>query len=241
MATKQKVKEEEILENHKKKRQNLSTKFYLDKRVKKIIRKELDKNTSRTPKEGFLDAFAWRFSQMESSFDILSRFPILISSTNRSLEKRGMSRVDQFIYHIENYFSSVYIFEQRIKKFSGYIEKSSKKLKCDDVWLKKLKLSQQNISKSLESLIEIRGAHIHDRSYYNKDFYSLELFDRLSRHGQTEEDKRKYKGFVKIKLLLQRHKWRDTIKKNNSVCEALLGMLYESAFKLQKEIYKKIK
>lgn len=105
--------EEKILEKYKGKKRQYSSKFYRSGRVQKIIRKELNKDKPFTPKEEVLDAYAWRFSQVESAFDQLSRFPILISSTNKSLEKRDISRADQFIYHIENYFSSVYIYLSR--------------------------------------------------------------------------------------------------------------------------------
>ncbi|TXH07346.1 MAG: hypothetical protein E6Q06_03075 [Candidatus Moraniibacteriota bacterium] len=131
-------KERESFEKWKKEKNAIVDHFFSSKRVTKSVIKsisthdEKDVNFPLTNKERVLQEFGHRVAQLESARTQLERFPIIMSSYQRGLEKRkdGMSRIQQFIYHIGNYLSSVYIFEKRAEKLVSFLRRESRKLDC---------------------------------------------------------------------------------------------------------------
>ena len=230
---------------HKKGRAYSDT--FLDKvRVRQVLKKRKKAEESGTAvkltkRQQFLDSYVDRLSQLESTCARLKRFPIFLSSNHAALERRGISRVSQFVYHVENYLAVIYIFDQRVRRLSGFIEKLAKKHSCTQVDVQNLMTARKDLVASVEPLVVIRGSHTHEKYFQDDQIDEMLKYDKASDFATILADKKIFKNLAKTSLTLQRRRWKKDINSDIHKCEIQMGVLYEALDKLVWQIYKKIK
>lgn len=216
-----------------------SDNFFGNFRVKQVLkRQKLLLNI--TTKQNFLDSYGNRISQLELTYIRLKRFPIFLSSSSLALEKRGISRVAQFIYHIENYLALIYIFDQRIRRLVKFIEKSAKKYQCQLIDIQELTSVKNILLTSIEPLVLTRGKHTHEKYFYDKNFEEMERYDKAGDFSFNQYEKKAFKLYAKKLLSIQRKKWKEDINGDINRYEVQIGIMYTKLDKLVWQIYKKI-
>lgn len=241
-------KEKKRLTKWKKEKDEIVRHFYSSEKVRKVAVKSLSELTDSSPserpftkKERVLADFSDKFTHFITSRNQLDMFPILISSNNPRLEKQDISRVKQFVYHIENYLSAIYIFEQRAKRLVNFLNKKGLELDCDPRLIKSLKDGMKDFSVSLKQINELRGGHVHDRPFSDKELILLEQIDLFAEYPTDPPDGKDYFAIRKLLLRFQRNKWKGIIRNNNLNCDAIMVFILRPTFKLLREIQLKTK
>lgn len=246
MASAKEIREKKLFKKWEADRYRLVGEFISRKSVRKIFLKAVSNEVGSAPvltnKEKILTEFSRRLSELNSSRYRLDLFPVLLSSYHKSLERRGrLSRSEQLTYHVQNYLSDVYIFEQRAKRLAKFITNNAEKLGCDVDDIKALKESLKNLSATLEKVVEVRGKHIHEDGFSDNELTRLEMLDFILQHEKEPKEKLRLEGLRNILLRMQRHKWKDILRKNNANCDALMCMLLKPSIRLVREIIRKTK
>lgn len=231
-------------QNWYKKGKNYSDNFFKNFRVRQVLKKIKDEEESGTKaaftsRQQLLKDYGDWVNELESTRVRLARFPILLSSYHPSIEKRGISRVSQFIYHIENYLSVIYIFDQRVKRFVRTIEKSAKKQGCPAPDIESLVLAKESLIKSVEPLVKIRGNHTHDKYLKDNEIKEMEKYDRAGDFSDNLRDRKFFKSQAKLLLSEQRKRWKKDMLGDLEKYEIQLGILYSALDKVVWQIYRK--
>lgn len=193
-----------------------------------------------TTKQRLLDEYWGRLSQLEFTHTRLKRFPVFLSSFHLALEKRGISRVTQFIYHIENYLAVIYIFDQRVRRITRLVEKLATKHRCLQTDIQALADAKKNLMASLEPLVTVRGSHTHEKYFSDKDFDEMEKYDKAGDFSSDAVERKVFKTSAKALLSTQRKRWKKDIQGDIGKCEIQMGILYAKLDKLVWQIHKKL-
>jgi hypothetical protein len=131
----------------------------------------------RSKKEDFISKIFKGFTEINDVLERLQnielyvrRFPYAASS---------VTRLQYLKYHFENYLNEVYILRERLNSYLTSIKrlyrKDPRKHEIDEL----VKNIRKTISGSLGSVIEVRGAHIHEKRYDDDDFARLRTLELL--------------------------------------------------------------
>ncbi len=221
-----------------KKREECVEKYFKHHRAIQTLKK-LSGDKPLTRKQEVLSEYGRWLAQVESAHSRLERYPIWLSSTNSAVERRGISRVDQFTYHIENYLAAVYILNERVRRLVSYLEKRGGRKRCNTTTIESLRKARRTFMLSLDPLMEIRRRHTHEKHFNDKELTTMEMADKAGEFSKDPSEKKQFKGWAIILLRFQRHRWKKMLKNNNRNFSVLLGMIYEPADKLVWEIYQK--
>jgi uncharacterized protein YktB (UPF0637 family) len=130
-------------------------------------------------------------------------------------------------YHIQNYLQETYIFKERLERLVKIFEKTCKKQNID----KKTEIEKIRtiIKSTLDSVVQIRGAHVHQKNYDNDDLLRLSLFELLDLSGEIKKD-----ALIINRLIYKqdRQKWKKDI---HSSAQNLTELL-DSVLKILKPI-----
>ncbi len=129
-------------------------------------------------------------------------------------KKYQISSLSYLQYHVENYLNEIYILKNRLISYLNILEKTYSKTELNKEIARTIKPLYPGISTAFRGYVDIRGGHVHELRYSDKDFdklSTLELFARLedklgniSRHlYRTEYHKVRKKWTVKIKTDLK--------------------------------------
>lgn len=219
--------------------------FFNDSRARKMLKKKRDSEQRgkklEIKNQIFLDEYGDWLDQIQTSFTRLKRFPTLLSFHHLLLEKRGISRTTQFIYHIENYLAAIYIFDQRINKFYQFIEKFSQKYKCSSVDLKNINQLRRNLTNCVSPIMNIRGSHTHVKNFQDADIDEIIKYDKSGDFTNNISEKKLFKNKAHSLLKLQRQKWEKDMSEDMRKCEINTGILFKAVDKMVWKIYRKIK
>jgi len=211
--------------------------FYL----RQLAKKKTKNNPRLTVKQAFLDDYADRLSQLEFTRTRLGRFPKFLSSFHSALEKQGISRVAQFIYHLENYLAVVYIFDQRVKRLVKFVEKLAVKLGCPQADIEKVTDAKEILIASVEPLVKVRGNHTHEKYFFDYALEEMEKYDKAGEFTTNLRERKIFKNSAKTLLNLQRKRWKKDINGDIDKCEIQLGVLYAVLDKLVWQVHVRIK
>jgi len=108
-------------------------------------------------------------------------------------------------YNIESYLQEVYILKGRLIFYLRTIRRAYRGSKIEQNLNIKIKKLENEIEKFFDSFASVRGRHVHENRYTDKDMDRLALFDVLSK---SQDEK-----FVKIIELLYKLAYNDIRKK----------------------------
>ncbi len=165
---------------------------------------------------GFME-ITGSYERLEDIEVYIGRFPF--SNTR-------ISKLRHLQYHIENYFSEVYVLKNRLITYLDCIKKA---YKSDPRCLKvraETKRLRLIIEKTLENLVNIRGDHVHLSRYEDPDLDRLSLFEVLSHGAQDEGPDMALKALHEWNYKDTRRKWKRTISKNNLATRKLLDVYF---------------
>ena len=198
--------------------------------LKKSAKAKLDKKVKFNKKEKFILKIGQTLAEIESQLEILDFFPVFINSSNYNLEKKGFSKIAQFRYHLEYYFSEMYILDQRLDRLMRILAKNIKERNEKE----KLNMIRKKQHEILDNLLNVRGLHVHEKKYQDSDIYHMELLEQYMM-SNTEVRKTKKNDYAKedLKFYLSnnRNKWKKIINKNNKSMKESIDQIYHFVFK----------
>ncbi len=215
-------------------------KFFFDRFIKvaqnplkKLNKAKIDSKIKLNEKELFVLKIGQTLAEIESQLSLLNFFPKLINSSNYYLEKKGFSKIAQFRYHLECYFSEIYILDQRLKKLIKILQNELEDKSKKEILGKLIKKQHE----MLDGLIKTRGLHVHERKYQDGDLYYIELLDQYIKSNPQNE--KVVKDEVKCFLNRNRKKWKKIIENNIHNISRSIDEIYYIVFK-ELELLKKI-
>jgi hypothetical protein len=100
-------------------------------------------------------------------------------------KRQGISQAIYLKYHIENYLNELYLLKNRLISYLKLIDKSYKRSKRYKQVAESIFPLYSLVTDSLEGYIRVRGTHVHQYRYSDKDFDRLSTLELLSR-GEKE-------------------------------------------------------
>lgn len=214
---------------------------FLDKpQVKEVLRK-VNTSARLSNKENLLNTYEDYLRQIESARSRIGKFPVLILSSDINLEKKGISLVSQFIYHIENYLAAVYVFDQRIRAFTNAFERHGNRQRCRQANVTAFKTASDSLLVNLRYLVQIRGRLTHVRFFDDAEMIEMEKYDKAGDFATSRSDKANFKTQAKILLEVQKIKWKKLIIKTNNQCDVEMGIFYKASDEIVWEAHRKMR
>lgn len=135
-----------------------------------------------SPKEDFIANKLFR-PMWEILLSMQSIENIRIYAKRFPYKRQNVSRYSYLRYHIENYLNEVYLLHNRLKAYLALIEKAYKKSSFSNNVLTITEPLKTVVEISLENLLNMRGYHVHEYRYTDKELdrlSTLELFSESS-------------------------------------------------------------
>src|SRR3989344_747103 len=200
-----------------------------------------NRNRGLNNKQLLLKEYYDHIIELDLTYIRLKRFPLFLSSHNPAWEHQGVSRVSQFIYHVENYLAGVYILDQRIMSFSRSFGRRIERQRCSRPDIRSFLTAARDLRNSVQPLVSLRGAHTHSKMFEDKEITDMEALDKAGDFVNTVREARYFKSEAKSRLSIQRKKWKKDIKSDLKKFELQLGCIYEIADKLLWEAHRNIR
>lgn len=170
----------------------------------------ISRNISRD--EQYFNKIFNGYSEISSSIHTLEDIEVYINSF--PYRNKRITKLRNLSYHIENYFSELYILKERLKV---YLKQIGRSFKNDE--------KHKTISSITTSFLTIvdhvflettkeRGRHIHVARFQDNEIKRLESLELLKLVNDGEL-KRMISPYLKFDYLLLRKKWKQKIKTMN--------------------------
>lgn len=132
----------------------------------------------------------------------------------------GVSEVDYLRYNIENYLSENYILRERMKTYNTKIIRAYKNSNNSEKITKEISECSKIITASFDSIVKIRGGHIHSCRYTDEELDRLSSLELLS----ASSAKYNYAFFFMYSKAYKdsRKKWVITMKRNLASIDSIL-------------------
>lgn len=182
-------------------------------------------NRISSPKEKYFRKVFDAFSEIHSSYQALRDIEIYINRFPYS--SASVTKPRYLRYHIENYFSEVYLLKKRLLAFLTSIGRGYRKDKRHATILAATRPLFKLISESLEGVVITRGRHVHEKRYSDPKIERLELMELLSK-GAGEDDLLPHlRPYYQVEYRRIRSEWKVQIKRNNEAVNLLLAAYSE--------------
>jgi len=160
---------------------------------------------------GFSEIFSSR-ERLKQIEQYIKRFPY---------RDTGISRLDYLRYHIENWLNEVYILKERMIAYNTAITRSYRKSNNADLLESQLSQSSKSVSASLQGVISVRGAHVHNSRYTDDDLDRLRTLELLllAESELTPIFRKLYLEVYKS----TRRKWFKNMRTNHDAIEIILN------------------
>lgn len=238
------------IESYDKYRENL---FNIVHRIAKSISKSKEKNRKfeesvineiffnklttmkrkSSPQDFFFGNLFYGFNEIAISFERLKDLEVYISRLSNI--KTPIEKIDYLSFLFENYLNETYILKERLNKYSkkirdSYIE-DKRYISLREICI----LLINTVEDSLKNITNLRGSHIHDVRYLDKDIKRLtslilykEYLDRLQKYLPEDYVIPNFKNeYHKL-----RKKWKKIFKDNNKQVKILLNIYFEAMLKI---------
>ncbi len=127
----------------------------------------------------FFGAIFSGFSEAHTAYQRLKDHEVYIG--RYPFAGTSITRVAYLSHVIETYLSECYILQQRLVGYLGTIEKQFRSSRRrSDLYRVTARLKEM-VNTSFSELAKVRGMHVHDQRYYDRDLDKLETLDLLSR------------------------------------------------------------
>jgi hypothetical protein len=133
----------------------------------------------------------------------------------------NISRLDYLKYHIENWLNEVYILKERMIAYNTAIARSYRKSNNTNFVESKLAESSKSVSASLQGVISVRGAHVHDSRYTDDDLDRLRTLELLLL--AESEVTPIFRDLYLEGYKSTRRKWVKTMRSSHEAIESILN------------------
>ncbi len=104
------------------------------------------------------------FNRYVEIHESLSRLKLCIEFISNKNGPKKISELDYIKYHYEYYLNELYIFKLRTNRLFDFVVSKCRKKSLHEQE-KIVAITKKAINESLESMVKIRGAHVHDRRF----------------------------------------------------------------------------
>lgn len=174
--------------------------------------------------EQFLNKVFNGFVEIANSLETLediafymSRFPF---------QQTRITRERYLQFHVESYLSEIYLLRERL---NPYITRLERAYKHHPNMQKQCETLTSAITKSLESIINTRGKHVHEIRFSDNEISHLSTIAQFSRVSDNEF-KNLLEGYYREEHIRVRKIWRNRVKSNNKAIRELLDVVFNSLF-----------
>lgn len=215
-------------------------KFLGNSRVRVALRRSTKGHTLNN-KQTLLNNCANFVIEIETTRKRLYNFPKFLASFSPALERQGISRVAQFVYHVDNYLESVYRFDQMVRRFFNALNRMAQRQRCSAAEIKSFNDAKNALIVCIEPIVSVRGNHTHIKAFLDDKILEMERWDRAGDFTTDPVDKETFKNSARNLLEIQRKRWKADIKGDLRSCDIQMGLLYEAADSLIWESHRKMR
>jgi hypothetical protein len=181
-----------------------------------------------SPQDIFFGDLFYGFNEIAISFERLKDLEVYISRLPNI--KTPIEKIDYLRFLFENYLNETYILKERLNRYSKKIRDSYIEDKRY-ISIRKICIQLINtIEDSLKNITNLRGSHIHDVRYLDKDIkrlISLILYKGYLDGLQKYLPDNYIIPNFKIEYLKLRSKWKKIFKDNNKQIKILLNIYFK--------------
>ncbi|PIQ69109.1 MAG: hypothetical protein COV91_00415 [Candidatus Taylorbacteria bacterium CG11_big_fil_rev_8_21_14_0_20_46_11] len=183
-----------------------------------------------TENEKLVMNLAYAIAEIERSAKTLALIPSLFNSHSTYLEKKRFSRVQQHKRNIGWYLNEVYSFSNRTEYFLKLMKKALIKSRFSKTSTEVATLNSLRsvCIESLRGINEVRGRHVHVRSYFDKALSKIELWEEMAKYISHGTERNFHESLTWKLLRSDRKSWKERTEKNAAQLEELLDYLYHS-------------
>ena len=195
----------------------------LDLEGKRVV----DRNLSQ--RELFFREVFYRFIEIDTSYIALKDIEVYIGRFPYS--KDNISKVRHLHYNISNYMNEIYILKERLSAYLTKIGRLYRKDRRHQKILKSTRPIFKMVTNTLSGITKIRGIHVHQLRYKDKDLERLNTLELLVRNdgGDFIEQLPDYYELEYKKI---RRKWKKIVKQNNKTLRELLNIYFGGLLKI---------
>lgn len=160
---------------------------------------------------------------LETLIDIefyISRFPF---------QRTRVTRERYLQFHVESYFSEIYLLRERLKRYITLLERQYKRSLGISNVQERCKALTDAITSSLAGVTDIRGRHVHEARFSDDDIDRLSLITLLL-HAWDNESASLMTKYYRYEYRRVKKNWFDKIKANNKTLRELLDFFFDSLF-----------
>lgn len=150
----------------------------------------------------------------------ISRFPF---------HRTHITRERYLQFHVESYFSEIYIFRERLKRYITLLERQYKRDPGLSNVKERCKTLTDAITEPLEGVVGVRGRHVHEVRFSDNDIERLSTIALLAQ-GSNDELSNLMREYYRHEHRKVKKIWRDRIKTNNKAIRELLNIFFDSVF-----------
>jgi len=133
----------------------------------------------------------------------------------------AVTEVRYLRYHVENYFQDLYILRERLVSYLNVVTRSfARETDASEIKLKVNSLSSL-VRGALESMVQVRDAHVHEYRIDPDDLWRLDELSLLVRAGSKDISEH-FAEYYRSAYKSVRKKWRQTVMANNEQLGVLL-------------------
>jgi RNase P/RNase MRP subunit POP5 len=132
-------------------------------------------------------------------------------------------------FHVESYFSEVYILRERLKRYVTLLERQYRRDPRISNVQDRCKVLTDSITQSLEGVIDVRRRHVHEVRFSDDGIDRLATIALLSR-GSNDELTNLMKEFYREEHMRVKKIWVDQAKANNRAIRQLLDVFFDTLF-----------
>lgn len=163
------------------------------------------------------------FLEIQASVSTLYDIEIYISSF--PYHNKQITKPRHLRYHLENYYSELYLLKERLIAFLTKIRRFYKQDSRHQSILRMTRPTFSFVSSSLKGILETRRIHVHVARFSDKDLDRLESMNLYHTAGfDSSGADRLFDNFYKSTYRSIRSKWKKVLKNNNAELLKLLDI-----------------
>jgi hypothetical protein len=191
--------------------------------------KRLSNRTKPSANERYWIDWFREFSEIGSSVDRLNQALVYLARfpENKTFRFHGLSEADWLRYHIEAYLQETYVLYSRLRRFLRKVEKVAI-ASSDRVGITSARDLDRTVTASLANVVKIRGGHVHEYRFDDKELRDLDVLVLVTKHGRL----RPLRPFRHLKYIEALEKWRKQLWKNNRETLNLCAKVFEDSTKI---------
>jgi hypothetical protein len=146
--------------------------------VDPVIKKERSRDDISELERNLFDDVFRRFSEINETLENLDLCLTFIKSPMP--RRKGIKPDRALAYHLTFYIQEIYILSERLEAYAKIIYRIKKRRTKSDNGDSRYSVQIDALRESLGNIIKIRGAHVHHRSFVDKDLDRLSTLSLIS-------------------------------------------------------------